>query len=174
MLTAAREAFGYLPIIAEDLGDIGREVTDLRDEFGLPGMKVLQFAFCGGPENPFLPMHYVRNCVVYTGTHDNNTTQGWLDADASDTELSQLRAYLGVQDPKGLVWGLIRLAMSSPADRAIIPLQDVLGIGSGGRMNRPGTAEGNWAWRLLPGALTQDCIALLRSLTTIYGRLQRP
>ncbi|OHE71742.1 MAG: 4-alpha-glucanotransferase, partial [Treponema sp. GWB1_62_6] len=152
--TALRRELGELPILAEDLGFITEEVRNLRDSFALPGMKILQFAFDAkesgeglNTRNGFLPHMYERNCVVYTGTHDNDTLAGWL-AKATGEELAFIRSYLGGENGEGLLWRLIRLAYASVADFCVIPMQDVLGLGSEARMNTPSTIGGNWTWRL--------------------------
>jgi 4-alpha-glucanotransferase len=159
-------------IIAEDLGLITPEVEALRDEWAFPGMKVLQFAFSGEPENLYLPHNFERNCVVYTGTHDNDTTLGWLRTMGQE-ELTAVRRYLGRHRDE-LNWELIRLALMSVADTAIIPLQDVLDVGSEGRMNTPGRASGNWSWRYTEGRLTAAASDRLKELTEVYGRAPRP
>lgn len=163
---------GELPILAEDLGEITPEVIELRDQFEFPGMKILQFAFGGGADNPFLPFNYERNFLVYTGTHDNNTTVGWFD-ELGEWERNRIRDYLGAMTHEGIHWDLIRLAFSSVANQAIIPVQDLLGLGTPARMNFPSKPEGNWAWRLRPeefqelqGGLGQR----LKYLTQLYGR----
>lgn len=166
-----KRALGGLPFIAEDLGLITPAVEALRDQFDLPGMRVLQFAFDSGPDNPFLPHNYIRNTVVYTGTHDNDTTAGWY-ASLRDPLRRAVRRYLNGA-AKDVPWEMIHLAWSSIADRAIAPLQDVLGLASPARMNRPGTKTGNWRWRCQPGALTRRHLANLEELTAIYGRAPR-
>ncbi len=168
LLEAARAALGDLAIVAEDLGDLTPEVEALRDHLGLPGMKVLQFAFGSGPANRFLPHHYSPGCVVYTGTHDNDTTVGWF-ATAPEDERAFARRYLA-SDGADIAWDLIRLAMSSVADTVVVPVQDVLGLGSEARMNRPGLADGNWGWRLRAGALGEAHAARLRELIDVFGR----
>ncbi len=145
LFAAVRRRLRDLPIIAEDLGVITREVTELRDSFELPGMKVLQFAFAGGPENAFLPHNYGPHCVVYTGTHDNDTTAGWYRT-ATERERQFARRYLAATG-NSLTKELIRTALSSVADMAVVPFQDVLDLGSEHRMNLPGTTDGNWEWR---------------------------
>lgn len=166
---AVRAALGELPIIAEDLGLITPEVLALRDRFGLPGMKVLQFA-PSGPDNAYLPHHYEQNCVVYTGTHDNDTTRGWW-ATASRAERAFVRRYLGHRTGgTTIARDLSRLALASVAHTAIVPLQDLLNLGSEARMNIPGTQGGNWSWRYAPGALTSQLARELRDLTTLYSR----
>ena len=166
---AIREKLGKLPVLAEDLGVITPEVEALRDKFEFPGMKVLQFAFGSDPENPFLPFNYPRNAVVYTGTHDNDTTVGWFNS-ANDNEKHNLWLYLGSISAEGIQWDLIRLALSSIANQAIIPLQDVLGLGNEARMNFPSVAEGNWEWRYQAGALRDELRDRLKVLTRFNGR----
>jgi len=165
---AVREALGDVPIIAEDLGVIKPEVEALRDAFGFPGMKVLQFAFSTDAQNPYLPHNYDRNCVVYTGTHDNDTTVGWFRSLPEDERAFCLK-YLGTEG-REIHWELIRLAMMSVADTVVIPLQDVLGLGSEARMNYPGRLGGNWTWRYAEGALTEAVCARLVELVETYGR----
>ncbi len=163
-----RKALGKLPLIAEDLGLITSDVEQLRDSLNLPGMRVLQFAFGGDAENPYLPHNYNNASVAYTGTHDNDTTRGWF-ASRSEAERDHVRRYLG-RDGHDVAWDFIRLAWSSVADLAIAPLQDVLNLGSEARMNTPGRPDGNWAWRLPPDALRDDALARLKELTVLYGR----
>ena len=158
---------GRLPLIAEDLGIITPPVRALRDEFGLPGMKVLQFAF-DGDESDYLPYLYDENCICYTGTHDNNTTLGWF-METDEAVRERVRSYLH-SDGSDISWEMIRLAVSSVARYAIYPLQDVLGYGGDCRMNIPGVAEGNWNWRFTWEALSPDAAARLRELNRIYGR----
>ena len=148
LLSALVETAGPGTLVAEDLGVITPEVEELRTRFGLPGMKILQFAFDGSPDNPYLPQHHGELSVVYTGTHDNDTTVGWwqqLDEGTRDL----VRAYVDPGEP--MPWALIRLAVESTARLAVVPAQDLLGLGSDSRMNTPGTAEGNWAWRAAGG-----------------------
>jgi 4-alpha-glucanotransferase len=171
-----RRLGGGLPIVAEDLGFITDDVRQLRDGFGLPGMRILQFGFDSresgrglDPANPFLPHNYSNDCVAYTGTHDNDTLAGWL-AQASDAEKTFLADYLGYE-PSDMVQALVREAMKSAAGLAIVPAQDVLGLGTEARMNQPGTIGGNWAWRLEAPGLTRDHAALLRAMAAIYARL---
>jgi 4-alpha-glucanotransferase len=166
-LTIEQE-LGSIPAIAEDLGLITPEVTELRDAIGLPGMKVLQFAFGGDARNPYLPHNIERRSVVYTGTHDNDTTAGWL-ATASENEKQHMRRYLGVDEPQ--VVDLIRVALESVAETVILPLQDVLELGGEARMNVPGQADGNWGWRFAWDDVAPWRAAWLRELTEISGRL---
>ncbi len=158
---------GALPVIAEDLGIITDDVTALRKQLGLPGMTVLQFAFGSGSDNKYLPHNFESNSVVYTGTHDNDTTAGWLRKIDESTR-AHVRAYLGCDDD--LTWALIRLAYASVARAAIVPAQDLLGLDSTARMNTPGTVDGNWAWRALPGAFTPELAKKLATLAHLYGR----
>lgn len=164
-----KQKLGKLPILAEDLGIITEEVEALRDQFEFPGMKVLHFAFGSDPGNPFLPFNYPRNAVVYTGTHDNDTTVGWFKT-TNDYEKQNLLLYLGSISSDGINWDLIRLALSSIANQAIIPLQDVLGLGTEARMNYPSTAQGNWQWRYQQGVLSAELSDRLKILTKLYGR----
>jgi 4-alpha-glucanotransferase len=168
LLTTLREKLGRLPIIAEDLGVITAAVAALRDEFELPGMRVLQFAFGDKPTNGFLPHNYTHNTIVYTGTHDNDTTRGWYNT-ASDFEKDQVRRYLA-RDGSDVGWDFIRLAWASVADYAITPLQDMLNLGSEGRMNFPGRPQGNWSWRYTPDQLGGWVLDRLADLTRLYGR----
>ena len=164
-----KESLGKLPVLAEDLGVITPEVEELRDQFEFPGMKILHFAFGSGPGSPYLPFNYPRNCVVYTGTHDNNTTVGWFNQ-LSDYEKGDFLSYLGCTSSEGIHWDLIRLALSSVGNQTIIPLQDVLGLGAEARMNVPSQAEGNWGWRYQPDALPEELRHRLKALTETYGR----
>jgi len=164
-----KDNLGNLPIIAEDLGTITPEVDALRKRFEFPGMKILLFAFGGGPDNPYLPFNYSRNYVAYTGTHDNDTTLGWFNQ-LSQHEKDHLLNYLGCVSSDGIHWDLIRLALSSVANQAIVPVQDLLGLGSEARMNFPSKAEGNWEWRYRPDVWTKELSDRLKGLTYIYGR----
>ncbi|MBI3361175.1 MAG: 4-alpha-glucanotransferase [Chloroflexi bacterium] len=157
-----------LPIIAEDLGVITPEVVALRDRFNLPGMKVLQFAFAGDPADPFLPHNFPRNCVAYSGTHDNDTSRGWYQT-LSQKERDFYRRYSG-RDGSDVSWDLIRLAWASVANMAVAPLQDVLSLGPEARMNLPGRASGNWSWRYLSDQLADGVRVRLTALTRLYGR----
>lgn len=169
VLEAARAALGKVAIIAEDLGAVTAEVDALRERFALPGMHVLQFAFDSDARNRDLPHRYEPNSVVYTGTHDNDTTAGWFAAAPAPVREAVLR-YLGRRDADHVVAHLIRLAMASVADTAIAPVQDVLGLGTEARMNQPGRPEGNWAWRLRDGQLGSEQAEWLAELVETYGR----
>jgi 4-alpha-glucanotransferase len=167
------QALGGLPVMAEDLGIITPEVEDLRDRFDFPGMRILQFAFGGDASNLYLPHNYVHNCVVYPGTHDNDTAIGWW-RQASAAEKQQVAEYLGYDHPDQIGeihWELMRLALSSVADLAILPLQDLLGLGSEARMNDPSINEGQWRWRYPdPAMLSDDLSVRLLTLTHTYRR----
>ncbi|MBI2572097.1 MAG: 4-alpha-glucanotransferase [Candidatus Schekmanbacteria bacterium] len=173
LFSALRAALGELPIIAEDLGIITPEVNALRAALGFPGMKVLQFAFDGNSRNPYLPHWYEANAVVYTGTHDNDTTQGWW-AGLGPKERRYVSAYAGMSTHDSVSWSLIRLAMSSVANQAIFPMQDVLGLGGPARMNMPGETAGNWAWRLGARGLSRELAGRLAYLADLYGRTLPP
>jgi 4-alpha-glucanotransferase len=164
LFAAARVEFGELPLVLEDLGVITPPVARLRDELGLPGMAVLQFGFDGDPRSPHRPENFGERLVVYTGTHDTDTALGWWRRLSAEE-----RAASGL-DPAEPNWSLIELALGSRASIAILPAQDVLGLGSDARMNSPGTTEGNWSWSLEPGALTGALAARLRALAGASGR----
>ncbi|MFL6446405.1 MAG: 4-alpha-glucanotransferase [Bryobacteraceae bacterium] len=169
---AVQKAFGKLPFIAEDLGVLTPDVLALRDEFRLPGTKVLQFAFDGNPDNVHLPENYTPNNVVYTGTHDNATSREWFE-DLTDREQRRFWANTGRAEGeiRDAAPELIRLAWSSRATLAITPLQDVLNLGREGRMNVPGEPEGNWRWRAMPHMLSPRTFESLAKVTTSSGRL---
>lgn len=168
LFEAMRTALGGLPFIAEDLGLVTPEVEALRDGFHLPGMRILQFAFGGATENRFLPHNYERNAVVYTGTHDNDTTRGWY-ASINESERDLMRRYTG-RDGSDVSWDLLRLAWMSVADLALTTLQDVLDLGSEARMNFPGHEGGNWAWRFRSEMLTDEVLDRLEDMTVLYNR----
>ncbi len=159
---------GRRPLIAEDLGAVTPEVTMMRDRLFLPGMRVLQFAFGSDSANPFLPHNHIRNSVVYTGTHDNDTTVGWFES-LKAADKRQVLAYAH-SNGREIHWDLIRLALASVGNTAIIPMQDLLGLGTDARMNLPGTQSGNWQWRMNPGSLTPALAERLAGLTRLYGR----
>lgn len=168
---AVRSEFGALPFIAEDLGLITPEVCELRDQFHLPGTKVLQFAFDGHSDNPHLPHNYIPNSVVYTGTHDNDTTVGWFEELPAE-QRKEIWSYLKRSggDSRELARELIRLAWSSIAALAIVPLQDLLNLGTEARMNVPGAAEGNWRWRFTENMLSPEAFLWLKDLTETSSR----
>jgi 4-alpha-glucanotransferase len=180
-----------LPIIAEDLGLITTDVIALREQFGLPGMKILQFAF-SGPDNPFLPHHYPQNCVAYTGTHDNDTARGWYESAPEDEREFALRYLYHERSPKSptsgaqsacpgrqaretsqsgdFAWDLIRAVWASVAVFALAPMQDVLNLGTEARMNYPSRLGGNWEWRMTEGALKEELKEKLKKLNDLYSR----
>jgi len=164
--------FPSLPIIAEDLGIITPDVKEIMGLYGFPGMKILLFAFGDDlATNPYVPHNHVKNCAVYTGTHDNNTARGWFRREAGPEDRRRLFQYLGREVSEETVCReLVRMAMMSVADLTIIPMQDILGLGEEARMNVPSTANGNWEWRLLPDQLTPSLATGLSELTHIYGR----
>lgn len=164
LFDAVEAELGELSLIAEDLGVITRAVEQLRDSLGLPGMHVLQWGFSGGRRNPHAPARHRENGVAYTGTHDNDTAIGWWGS------LSRKERVATGLDPADPAWSLIELAYSSRAALAIVPMQDVLGLGSEARMNLPGSESGNWRWRLPPGRLTDELAARLRAATKRAGR----
>jgi 4-alpha-glucanotransferase len=169
-----RHRLGPLPIIAEDLGFITPEVEDLRDRLGYPGMKILQFAFDDDEDNLFLPFNYEKNCVVYTGTHDNDTTVGWyLNQEVSPAAKAAMKRAVnkGNSEVQAAHRDLIYLALSSVAMLSIIPMQDILGFGNDCRMNTPGTTSGNWIWRCAPGYFNKEISAWLHDETRFFNRL---
>ncbi len=177
---ALKNAIGELPIVAENLGVITPEVEGLREQFGFPGMAILQFAFGNDPQAPgFKPHNYPHHLVAYTGTHDNDTVVGWWNsrpgagsirtAEDVEKELAYARRYLNT-DGRDINWAMIRTLVSSVADTVLFPLQDVLGIGSEGRMNLPGSSSGNWRWRFRDGSLTPEIAARLKEWATTYDR----
>lgn len=172
LFRALLDEFGELPLIAEDLGIITPAVEALRHKFGIPGMKVLQFAFDGGTDNPYLLHNHERQTVVYTGTHDNNTTKGWYDAlPAADKE--RVRDYLFLTQ-EAMPWPMVRAALASVANTAILPMQDILGLGADARMNIPGTTDGNWRWRFEWTQVEAGLVARLHQMLELYHRLPQP
>lgn len=176
LFKALRAYMGDMPVIAEDLGFITKEVEDLKNEFEFPGMKILQFTFGGGAEERFLPHNYEENAVVYTGTHDNDTTVGWYlkNKETKPEVIDELNRYFNIPrevGEKAVCWTLIENALSSRANTAIIPMQDILCLGSEARMNIPGTVGGrNWAWRLEEGLLTAKIEEKLAYLSVLNKR----
>ena len=166
---AMREKLGDLPLIAEDLGVITPEVEALRDRYDFPGMKILQFAFGGEQNSSFLPHTYNKNCVVYTGTHDNETTVGWY-RNADESERDHIRRYMFISG-HDIAWDMIRLAFMSVADTAVIPMQDLFSLDNRARMNFPGKVGGYWRWRYPQGALKDEIAYRLKGLGWLYGRL---
>ncbi|MBQ6708418.1 MAG: 4-alpha-glucanotransferase [Clostridia bacterium] len=158
-----------IPIIAEDLGFLTLDVKALLKQCGYPGMKVLQFAFDSREENDYLPNNYPKNCVVYTGTHDNNTILGWFD-EASETEIKEAIQYMRLTKSEGYNWGMMNTALSSIADTVILTMQDILSKKSDARMNTPSTVGDNWKWRMKKNEITDELAEKLKTQTKIYGR----
>ena len=169
LFNAIKSQLGKLPIIAEDLGLMTQGVIDLREATGFPGMKILGFAFDSGEENDYLPHTYTKNCVVYTGTHDNDTLIGWFQK-AKEEDRQFARDYLNSRSDDEIHWDAIRGAWSSVANMAISPVQDFLGLGSEARINTPGVAAGNWQWRLRHEVLTDELAERIAKLTRVYSR----
>lgn len=168
LFVVLQRRLGDLTIIAEDLGAMTPEVEELRDSLGFPGMRILQYGFGGDAANRDLPHNYIQNCVAYTGTHDNDTATGWYKT-ASRNIKSHCRRYLA-STGREINWQMIRSVWSSVADTAIVPAQDLLGLDGNARMNRPGTADHNWDWRLQSGRLNKDLAEKLLGLTQLFGR----
>ncbi len=162
------KALGDLPLLAEDLGEITPDVIKLREQFHLPGMKILQFAFGGDQDDDFLPHNYPHNCVTYTGTHDNDTTWGWYSS-APESERDFCRRYLA-RNGSDIVWDMIRAIWSSVAMFAITPMQDLLNLGTEARMNFPGRPSGNWTWRMPAGSLNETLVYRLKEFNNLFGR----
>lgn len=170
--TRLKVEFESIPVVAEDLGIITQDVKDAMVQFGFPGMKILLFAFDGDIlENPYAPDNHVKECLLYTGTHDCNTTLGWFEEELGEESKAKLEAILGKEvDSSTIAEEMMALAMRSIADTVILPLQDVLGLGSDARMNCPGTTENNWEWRLLPGQWSTRAVEKLAEMTKTHGR----
>ena len=172
-IEAIQKGLPNLKLIAEDLGFLTQEVLDLRDGSGLPGMKVLEFAFDSREPSDYLPHNYPANSVCYTGTHDNMTMRQWFDTAAPEA-VEYATEYMALTEQEGLVWGVIRTAMSSVSDLCIVQMQDYLDLGADARMNFPGTqTNANWTWRMLPDQTTDELAKKIRRLTVLYGRGSR-
>ncbi|MGB7201063.1 MAG: 4-alpha-glucanotransferase [Pyrinomonadaceae bacterium] len=180
LFVGLKQSLGQLPMIAEDLGVITPDVEELRDAFDLPGMRILQFAFGGDANNHDLPHNYIKNCVAYTGTHDNDTTAGWWRSHADNTSASDENRNNRVRehclkyldsDGKEIHWDFVHAVWASVADTAMAPMQDILGIGTTGRMNLPATTADNWQWRLMADSIKDEYTNRLRELTETYGRI---
>jgi 4-alpha-glucanotransferase len=169
LFRALERDLGSLPLVAEDLGETGADVEALRESLGLPGMRVMHFAFGGDPQHPFLPRNHPENSVAYAGTHDNDTTRGWWQL-LPERERAFARAELGASSGD-IAWDLIRAGLDSRAAMFIATVQDVLSLGSEARLNTPGRPSGNWTWRLSPGSLDDPVAARLREATRASGRL---
>ena len=168
LLDELSSSLGRLPLLAEDLGVITPDVEELRDVFHLPGMKVLQFGLEGDPENPYLPHNYIKNCIAYTGTHDNDTSLGWYRNTTEEVQHFS-RRYLA-SDGVHVGFDMMRAIWASSAGWVVAPMQDPLELGSQARMNAPGQAAGNWSWRLEPGVLTEELAGRMYELNWLYGR----
>jgi 4-alpha-glucanotransferase len=166
--TTVQSTLGELPIIAEDLGVITPDVVAMREAFGLPGMKIVQFGLEGGPKDPFLPHHYPVNCVVYTGTHDNDTARGWYER-VPETQKDFYRRYTG-RSGENVSWDMVRAAWGSVAVMAIAPMQDFLSLGNEARMNYPGNPSGNWTWRMRSVQAAPDIFRGIREFNFLYDR----
>lgn len=174
LFAAMKKKLGQREVIAEDLGFLTPSVVKLVKKTGYPGMKVLQFAFDSREESDYLPYHYPNNCVVYTGTHDNDTVLGWYDK-LKRADRNFCRRFMNLKRcaPEKLKWEFVRLAFSSVADTAVIPMQDYLGLGSEARINTPSTLGGNWEWRMKRDAFTEELAKEIREMTELYGRLRK-
>lgn len=170
LFKAIKEALGDINVIAEDLGFLTQEVFDFRDETGYPGMKVLQFAFDTREESNYIPHTYDKHCIVYTGTHDNDTIKGWLEVTGNKEDIAHAIKYLQLSETEGYNWGFIRGAWSSVGEIAITMMQDVLNLGNEARMNMPSTLGGNWIWRMRENVLTDALADKLYDMTKLYGR----
>ena len=167
-----KKKMGKKPIIAEDLGLLTPSVIKLVKKCGYPGMKILEFAFDSGEDNDYLPHNYDKNCIVYTGTHDNDTTIGWFST-LRKKDKDYTKKYLGIKNAKNIAWDLIRLAQSSVADTCIIPMQDYLELGNDARINLPSTLGNNWVWRMSGEALTDVLADKIHDMTATYGRCDK-
>ena len=168
LFNSLKNHFGKLPFLAEDLGEITDDVVELREKLDFPGMKILQFAFGGKADNIFLPHNYETNSVVYTGSHDNNTSKGWYNQ-LDENIKNHVRKYLKCSG-NDIAWDMIRGTLASVSKLAIVPLQDILSLGSDARMNFPGKASGNWQWRFEEKDMTEFLAVRLKDLTELYGR----
>lgn len=171
-IRTVRHKLPALELIAEDLGFLTQEVLDLRDESGLPGMKVLEFAFDSREPSEYLPHTYIANTVCYTGTHDNMTMRQWFETAQPDA-VAYATEYMSLTREEGLVWGVIRTAFASVSDLCVVQMQDYLNLGAEARMNFPGVASGNWTWRMAAGSATETLAKRIRGLATLYGRVPR-
>lgn len=171
LFRAIENALGKINVIAEDLGYLTDDVIRFRNETGFPGMKILQFAFDSREESDYLPHNYVKNCIAYTGTHDNDTVRGWLEKTGSKKDVKYCEGYLRLNNEEGYNWGFIRGVWSSVANISIAQMQDFLNLGSEARMNTPSTTEHNWRWRMENGVLTDKLAKKIYDMTKLYGRL---
>ena len=170
LFNALKEELGEVRIIAEDLGFLTDSVRQLLKDSGYPGMKVLQFAFYDGSTNEYLPYNHIKNCVVYTGTHDNETTVGWY-GNLNEYDKKMVDTYLSIEDGKDINWKMIKAAMGSVADMCIVPMQDFLGLDNSARMNTPSTVGDNWKWRMKKDAFSDELADRIRDITKTFGRI---
>ena len=172
-ICAIQEKLPALALIAEDLGFLTQEVLDLRDDSGLPGMKILQFAFDSREPSEYLPHTYPENSVCYTGTHDNMTTRQWFDT-ADEKAVEYAAEYMALTEKEGYVWGVIRTGFASVSKLCIVPMQDYLNLGGEARMNFPGTqTNANWTWRAKSGVMTDVLAQKIYNMTVLYGRIEK-
>lgn len=170
LFKAIESVLGRVNVIAEDLGYLTDEVLEFRDETGFPGMKILQFAFDSREESDYLPHNYIKNCIAYTGTHDNDTFRGWYELTGNKKDIEYCKKYLKLNDEEGYNWGFIRGVWSSVADTSIALMQDFLNLGNESRMNMPSTTGTNWRWRLKKEMLTDELANEIYNITKLYGR----
>ena len=170
LFEAVKKDFGTLPIIAEDLGFLTKEVYELLEESGFPGMKILQFAFDGESDSDYLPHNYPKNCVAYTGTHDNDTVVGWFENLSAEVK-GDVKAYVRASDSEGINWAMIKTVWASPADTAIVPMADFLAMSSEGRINAPSTMGNNWEWRVKKECLNGWLAEIIYHFTKVYRRI---
>ena len=172
LFDALNDQFGDLEIIAEDLGFLTEETVKLKEDTGFPGMKVLEFAFGGDSKNTYLPHNYDKNCVAYTGTHDNDTVRGWIETTGNKEEIEKAVKYLNLTKEEGYNWGIIRGVWSSVADTSIGLMQDFLNLGNEARMNMPSTLNNNWSWRAKKDVFTDELANKIYRITKMYGRCE--
>ncbi|WP_294400819.1 4-alpha-glucanotransferase [uncultured Clostridium sp.] len=172
LFNAIKDKLGEIDIIAEDLGYLTQETLDFKKETGFPGMKIIQFAFGSDSRNPYLPHNYERNCVAYTGTHDNDTVRGWLEVSGSEEEVKKAVEYFNLTKEEGYNWGIIRGVWSSVARTSIGVMQDFLNLGNEARINKPSTLASNWSWRAKDDVFTNELAKKIYRLTKIYGRCE--
>ena len=167
---ALEKKIGKLPIIVEDLGYLTESVRQLLKDSGFPGMKVIQFAFDTREDSDYLPHNYHQHCVVYTGTHDNDTVMGWMES-APEEAIKNAKAYLNLTEEEGYNWGMMRAAWSSVADMAVVPMQDILGLGTEARINTPSTLGENWTWRALSEQMDEEVAKKVYRCMELYARV---
>ena len=169
LFNSLKKKFGDMPVIAEDLGFLTEEVHELLRDSGFPGMKVLQFAFGNREESDYIPYRYIKNCIVYTGTHDNDTILGWTK-NATEKEVESAKEYLRVTKDEDVVKEMMIAGLSSVANTCVLTMQDLLGLGSEARINTPSTVGDNWKWRMKKDAFDEELVEKLRNITEVFGR----